>query len=79
MFSLAPNSESYKYHTAYACLAPRVQKANCLSTSVPVVTRSYLKNRLFVLYVRTVSLQKPGSVCTYVQSHRDITKTAMLV
>jgi hypothetical protein len=25
-----------------------VQKANCLSTSVPVVTRSYLKNRLCV-------------------------------
>jgi hypothetical protein len=25
-----------------------VQKANCLSTPVPVVTRSYLKNRLCV-------------------------------
>jgi hypothetical protein len=27
-----------------------VQKANCLSTYIPLVTRSYLKNRLCVLY-----------------------------
>jgi hypothetical protein len=27
-----------------------LQKANCLSTSVPVVTRSYLKNRLCAVF-----------------------------